>query len=136
MNLKGGCYCGEIRYEINGELQTSFQCHCRECQYITGGNPNVVVVFAQNDFRYILGSIQTFARDDLETPVLRHFCSKCGTGIGSQSPSRPNSMIVKVGTLDGQSFFEPNFAIFTCDKKHYHVIPEGLSSHDKRPVKK
>ena len=136
MKLQGGCYCGNIRYEVDGELQTSFQCHCRECQYITGGNPNVVVVFDENDFHYTSGAIGTFSRNDLETPVIRHFCSNCGTGIGSRSPSRPNSMIVKVGTLDDQNLFEPKFAIFTCDKRHYHSIPDGLPAHDKRPVKK
>ena len=60
MKLQGGCYCGNIRYEVDGELQTSFQCHCRECQYITGGNPNVVVVFDENDFHYTSGAIGTF----------------------------------------------------------------------------
>jgi len=136
MKVQGGCYCGNIRYKIEGELQTSFQCHCRECQYITGGNPNVVVVFDENDFHYTSGSIATFSRGDLETPVIRHFCSNCGTGIGSRSPSRTNSMIVKVGTLDDQSFFEPKLAIFTCDKQHYHSIPDGMPAYDKRPVKK
>ena len=45
MKISGGCYCRNIRYEINSEPETSFQCHCRECQYITGGNPNIVMVF-------------------------------------------------------------------------------------------
>ena len=44
MNIKGGCYCNEIRYESKGEVQASIQCHCRECQYITGGNPNVIMI--------------------------------------------------------------------------------------------
>ncbi|MFZ9019092.1 MAG: GFA family protein [Paracoccaceae bacterium] len=111
------------------------QCHCRECQYITGGNPNVAAVFALEDFRYISGTPSTFARSDLDTPVVRHFCSNCGTGIGSRSPSRPNSMIVKIGTFDDQSFFKPQVAIFTCDKQPYHHIAEGLPAFDKRVVK-
>ena len=41
MNIEGGCYCGEIRYVSNGDSQASVQCHCRQCQYITGGHPNV-----------------------------------------------------------------------------------------------
>ena len=50
MKVAGGCYCGEIRFEAEGALEAAFQCHCRECQYITGGNPNIVMVFAQRDF--------------------------------------------------------------------------------------
>ena len=73
----------------------TFQCHCRECQYITVGNANIVVVFAENDFNYNKGITSSFARSDLENPVTRHFCGACGTSIGSRSPSRPNSMIIK-----------------------------------------
>ena len=90
MKIAGGCYCGEIRFEAEGALEAAFQCHCRECQYITGGNPNIVMVFAQRDFRYISGNPAKFARTDLPTPVERYFCQDCGTAIGSISPSRPN----------------------------------------------
>ena len=67
----------------------------QECQHITGGNPNIVMVFPKSSFSYSSGRITTFSRKDLETPVTRHFCDKCGTAIETESPSRPNSMIVK-----------------------------------------
>ena len=134
--VTGGCYCGEIRFEVTGPQEAAFQCHCRECQYITGGNANIVVVFAETDFRYTKGVATTFARSDLETPVTRHFCSSCGTAIGSQSPSRPNSMIVKVGTLDYPGDYQAKAAIFTCDKQAYHHISSDIPAFDKRPPKK
>ena len=55
MKLKGRCYCGEIKYEINGDIQASFQCHCRECQYITGGHPNTAMVFAEDNLSFTEG---------------------------------------------------------------------------------
>ena len=135
MVVTGGCYCGEICYEINGSQEAAFQCHCRECQYITGGNTNIVIVFAGSDFKYTKGVASTFARSDLENPVTRHFCGTCGTGIGSRSPSRPNSMIVKVGTLDKPENYQAQAAIFTCDQQKYHHIPSDIPSFDKRPPK-
>ncbi len=136
MAVTGGCYCGEVRYEVNGPQEAAFQCHCRECQYLTGGNANIVVVFAESDFRYTKGLASSFARSDLENPVTRHFCGACGTGIGSRSPSRPNSMIVKVGTLDNPREYQAQAAIFTCDRQAYHYIPNNIPSFDKRPTKK
>ena len=41
MKLEGGCYCGGLRYAAEGEPMMKAQCHCRECQHITGGSPNV-----------------------------------------------------------------------------------------------
>ena len=135
MGVTGGCYCGEISYEINGSQEAAFQCHCRECQYITGGNSNIVIVFAESDFKYTKGVVSSFARSDLESPVTRHFCGSCGTGIGSRSPSRPNSMIVKVGTLDNPEDYQAQAAIFTCDQQSYHHIANNIPSFDKRPPK-
>ncbi|MDT2058573.1 MAG: GFA family protein [Planktomarina sp.] len=136
MAVTGGCYCGEVRYEVDGPQEAAFQCHCRECQYLTGGNANIVVVFAESDFRYTKGLASSFARSDLENPVTRHFCGACGTGIGSRTPSRPNSMIVKVGTLDNPGEYQAQAAIFTCDRQAYHYIPNNIPSFDKRPTKK
>lgn len=136
MKITGGCYCGDIRYEADGDLEATFQCHCRECQYITGGHPNIVMIFAKKDFRFTSGSTGTFERPDLETPVKRHFCANCGTGIGSESPARPDSMIIKVGTVDDSSGWAPQFAQFTCDLQDFHHIADGLPSFDKRPPRK
>ena len=136
MTITGRCYCGTIKYEISAKPETAFQCHCRECQYITGGNPNIVMVFPKEAFSYTSAAASTFSRVYLETPVTRHFCSNCGTGIGTESPARPHAMIVKVGTLDDPSTFEAKAAIFTCDMQPYHTLPEGMPSFDKRPPKK
>ena len=133
MELSGRCYCGDIQYEINGELQASFQCHCRECQYITGGNANTVMVFSEDDFQFTKGKPSVFARKDLETPVKRFFCDKCGTAIGTRNPMRPESIILKVGTFDAPSIFDPKIAIFTIDKQKFHHIDDNLKCFDKRP---
>ena len=75
MNIKGGCYCGAIRYEFEGDVTASFQCHCRECQYITGGHANPVYVLPQDKFTFVKGSPATFSRTDLTEPVKRFFCA-------------------------------------------------------------
>jgi hypothetical protein len=43
MTFEGGCYCGAVRYRAEGQPQLEAQCHCRECQYITGGGPNMLM---------------------------------------------------------------------------------------------
>jgi hypothetical protein len=133
MTIEGGCYCGLLRYESTGEIQFAMQCHCRECQYITGGNPNVIIMVPDESFRFTKGEPKEFARSDLEKPVRRYFCPSCGTAIGSRSPARPGSFIIKVGTLDDQSVFDPKAAIFTIDRQPYHHIPDGLPAFERRP---
>ena len=133
MVIEGGCYCGELRYISKGEAQASIQCHCRECQYITGGNPNVIMIMPLDHFKFTKGKPQKFKRNDIEKAVTRLFCKKCGTAIGTQSPMRPDSIILKVGTFDNPSIFEPSIAIFTLDKQKFHYIDKNVRSFDKRP---
>ena len=133
MNIEGGCYCGEIRYVSKGEVQASLQCHCRECQYITGGNPNVIMIMSLDGFKFVSGKPQEFKRNDIENAVTRLFCSKCGTAICTRSPMRPESIILKVGTFDDPSIFDPKIAIFTIDKQKFHYIDDNLKCFDKRP---
>jgi len=133
MKISGGCYCGSLRYESVGDVEASIQCHCRECQYITGGNPNVIMIMPLNGFEFVKGVPKTFKRKDIENAVTRLFCENCGTGIGTKNPNRPNSIILKVGTFDDPSIFKPDIAIFTIDKQKFHYIEDGLKSFERRP---
>ena len=133
MQITGGCYCGEVRYEVNGEPEASLQCYCRECCYLSGGNSVPLIRFSIEDFKLTAGEMKYFRRSDLDYPVTRHFCGTCGTGIANQTPKRPGAIIVKVGTFDDPSMFKPAMAIFTGDKQEYHHVPEHILVVDGRP---
>jgi hypothetical protein len=133
MKLEGGCYCGAVRYEAEGEPIVKAQCHCRECQYITGGSPNMFVLMPLDGFKYTKGTLKQFARSDLDRPVTREFCAECGTHMVNRARSVP-AMVIKVGTLDDPDLFgQPQMAINTVDKQVFHHIPEGLSAFERLP---
>ncbi|MBB84211.1 MAG: hypothetical protein CL931_10425 [Deltaproteobacteria bacterium] len=132
MRMEGGCYCKQIRYEINGEMAMKAQCFCRECQYITGGDSLLTFAVPEDSFRVTRGELKNFSRDDLDNAVTRQFCATCGTHVSSIA--MPGMVLVKVGTLDDRSNFTgPDMAIFTCDAQAYHAIPEGIPTFEKVP---
>ena len=133
MKISGGCYCGAIKYESLGDIQASIQCHCRECQYITGGHPNVLVIVPLDKFNFVKGKPKMYKRKDIEMAMSRLFCKDCGTAIGTRNPNRPNSIILKVGTFDDPSVFKPEIAIFTIDKQKFHYIEDGIKTFEKKP---
>jgi len=81
MEFEGGCYCKRVRYRAEGEPAMRAQCHCRECQYITGGGPNFFLMMPADGFTYTKGEAKGFTRDDIERPVTREFCPDCGTHL-------------------------------------------------------
>jgi hypothetical protein len=134
MRVEGGCYCGALRYRAEGDPVFRGQCHCRECQYISGGNPNPFLAMPEAGFGYTKGVPKEFRRSDLEKPITREFCAECGTHILSRSADMVETVILKVGTLDDPSLFgQPQMAIFTIDEQSFHHIPDGIPSFERTP---
>lgn len=134
MTLTGGCYCGEVRYETEGQPHMRGQCHCRECQYISGGAENLFMIMPADGFRYTQGEPKRFSRKDLPAPVTREFCAECGTHLTTRIPANPGIVIVKIGSLDDPSAYEgPQMVLFTDEKQPFHLIPEGVRAFPRFP---
>jgi hypothetical protein len=132
MSIEGGCYCGNVRYTIDSDFVFKGECCCRECQYISGGNPNLVVGVPRDTFRITEGEPKPFRRKDLDNPVTREFCPDCGTHLLTRAPSLPDIVIVKVGTLDDPSLYGgPDYVIWTHDAQPFHLLPEGVQKFEK-----
>ena len=89
MTHTGRCYCGEINFEFDDPIHSQLLCHCRECRYLSGGEPNASVVITEKNFRVTKGQLKTFTRDDLEAPRVRYFCENCGTHALCREPASP-----------------------------------------------
>lgn len=134
MAIKGGCYCGAIRYEAGGDAIMKASCHCRECQYFTGGQANTIMAMPTAEFRYTLGMPKGYRRADLERGALREFCSDCGTHIATRSPSLPQAVILKVGTLDDPSVFgAAQMAMQVADAQSFHHVPDDIARFERFP---
>ena len=134
MKITGGCYCGALRYEFDGQPMFQAQCHCRECQYISGGHPNVVIGAPEAAFKYVKGAPKGFSRTDIDKPVTREFCAECGTHILAKAAHMPGMLILKVGTFDDPKLFAgPQMAIFLKDKQSFHHVPGGIPTFETAP---
>ena len=134
MQIDGGCYCGAVRYRATGDAMFKGQCHCRECQYISGGHPNVVMGMPEAGFSYGKGKPKGFKRSDLANAVTREFCGDCGTHILTRTPALPGAVLLKVGTFDDPSLFgAPQMVIYTIDKQSFHHVPEGVPAFERVP---
>jgi hypothetical protein len=127
MSLTGRCYCGAVKYEADGPVAFRGQCHCRECQYITGGAENLFMGLPVGSFRYTEGQPKSFKRTDIENAGTREFCPECGTHLTTLPGRRSDVLILKVGTLDDPKAFEgPQMVIWTADAQPYHLMPQGV----------
>lgn len=132
--LTGGCYCGAVRYEADGAPIMKARCHCRECQYFTGGEGNDFIAMPVAGFRITKGEPRSFTRADLKSAATRQFCPDCGTPLLTKSPALPIAVILKVGSLDDPKLFEgPQVILQTADAHPFHHMPDGVPAFERFP---
>jgi hypothetical protein len=97
----GGCLCGAIRYEYDGEPGPANYCHCADCRRCTGSAFNIGVRVEAQLFRIVRGSPRSFTKTgDSGNALTRHFCAECGSPLYTSSPRHPEVYYLKAGCLD------------------------------------
>ncbi len=115
--ITGGCLCGEIRYECQGEPLRAFICHCTDCQRFTGSVFSAELVFPKESFRILSGSPKGHSvTAESGYKIERQFCGHCGAGLFAILDKRPASISVQTGTIDDKSNFKPTFPVWTRSK--------------------
>jgi hypothetical protein len=113
--LKGGCLCGAVRYTAHAEPAFVGVCHCRDCQKFTGSAFGALMGVPQAALE-IRGPMKTLTKPaDGGRPIVRHFCSECGSSITEEPASRPDMVILNVGTVDDPTSVAPTTEIY-CDR--------------------
>lgn len=93
----GSCLCGARRYEITGEVDGVWVCHCSLCRKATGSVGEAIVIVPKDRFRWLAGA------DHGETFELRPTyrvtrCATCGTPLPAEEDA--TNVYVTAGTLD------------------------------------
>ncbi|MFS8183178.1 GFA family protein [Pseudovibrio denitrificans] len=110
--LTGGCACGEVRYEADGEIEFSFNCHCRKCQQATGTGHSSAFAVATNQVQF-QGEIREYkASSDNGAATYSGFCPTCGSPLTSRTERFPDRIYIHAATLDDPSRFSPAFTVF------------------------
>jgi hypothetical protein len=133
-NLTGGCLCGAVRYELSGATQIEFSCHCRECQYVSGGAPSHVIVMLSKDVTITKGRPKEYWTVSAKgRRVARLFCAECGVPLLDKNEKLSQYLAVKVGSLDDPSGFRPQANIWTKSAQPWHHLDAAISRFKANP---
>jgi hypothetical protein len=94
---RGGCHCGRIRFEADGEIESVLLCNCSICQR-TGYLHWPV---GPERFRLLAGDGE-YATYQFGTRVAKHhFCRNCGISPFRVARSHPEDVDINVRCLEG-----------------------------------
>lgn len=131
---EGGCHCGAIRYQCTRDPESTFYCHCRDCQRTTGSPFSMELMINREGFQ-IQGPMQSYVvTGDSGKPVSRWFCAACGAGVFVECEADPQYIFLKVGSLDDASWVAPQMHIYTAAKQPWVLIQDGLPQYEGMPA--
>lgn len=128
----GSCLCGEIRYEIHGEIGDIIQCHCQRCRKASGTAYTTNALVKISDFKFIQGE-QLLKKFQSSATIQRCFCGECSSAIMSIRTETPDYYRLRLGTLDTPVSNKPVMHIFVADKAEWDNICDDVPQYDQRP---
>lgn len=123
---EGGCFCGAVRYRIEGEPTSANHCHCRMCQR-SAGAPVVTWVTAPTDrVKFVKGAPRLF---ESSARASRGYCADCGTQLTFHGKEFPDEVDITAASLDDPNSVTPADHTWTESRLAWMVTGDTLPTH-------
>lgn len=129
--MHGSCLCGEVKFEIIGNIPNLYQCHCSLCRKVSGSASSSAFILDTKHFKWIQGA-ENISKYSKPSGYSSHFCAKCGCPM-------PNKFMdsyywVPAGTLDGNPEVQVVAHLYMDSKSHWDTSPKEGVQYDKAPA--
>ncbi|MFM6321972.1 MAG: GFA family protein [Microcystis sp.] len=95
--IRGSCLCGNVSYQIDGQLGTITHCHCTKCRKAHGAAFSTVANVQINKFQFTSGT-ELLKSFESSPGKRRYFCVQCGSQIYAHREGQKH-YILRLGTL-------------------------------------
>ena len=118
----GSCLCGDVSFDVEGELKAPDACHCSQCRKQSGhywASTNVpeerLTVRGEDQVTWYKAS----------EDVRRGFCGRCGSFLFWDPLDRP-VVAVAMGAFEAPTGTELDVHIHMSSKGDYYEIADGV----------
>lgn len=126
----GSCLCKKVAFEIQGEFNGFFLCHCSRCRKETGSAHAANLFSKTAKFQWIAGSESVKVFQLANTRFAKTFCVECGSALPTIDRER---ILVPAGSLDDDVEVKPNAHIFVGSKANWDKDFEFVPRFEKLP---
>ena len=113
MVVEGGCFCGTVRYKVEGPPIDAGYCHCRMCQKATAAPAVPWATWSTASFAWLGMEPKTLSSSAYGR---RRFCPECGTHLVFEAVDQPGEIDVSIVTLDLPATIPPEYHIWTSTR--------------------
>ncbi|MGH2412851.1 MAG: GFA family protein, partial [Microcystaceae cyanobacterium] len=129
----GSCLCGEVRFEVEGDFERFYLCHCEYCRKDTGSAHAANLFSSTANLHWVSGEdkVRLF-----NLPSTRHrkcFCSLCGAALPNRQMNG-ELLVVPAGSLNSEVPIRPNAHIFVSSKASWDDALEKVPMIERFPA--
>ena len=128
----GSCLCGEIRFEIDGEFERFYLCHCEYCRKDTGSAHAANLFSSSAALQWISGADKVKHFNLPSTRHSRSFCGTCGSALPMVQMGG-KLIVVPAGSLDTDIPIKPDAHLFVASRAGWDDELEQVQSFDGFP---
>jgi len=128
--ITGECFCGSVKYQVDGQLRDAKSCHCSRCRKAFNSQASAVAFVEPSGFKWLSGE------NLLTSYVGEHgygiqFCKTCGSTLCTIN--KGDVLQVSLGCVNGEPDIEIGQHIFVGSKANWEVMPEGVTQSKEWP---
>lgn len=130
-NITGGCHCGAIRYQVEGDPIVHALCHCGDCRRHAGAPMVGWTMYAKDAVEVTKGQPKVYESSEHGR---RHFCANCGTGLFYINENvLPGLIDVQSGTYDDPDAVPAVVHIQVAERLRWMESAHELPSFERYP---
>lgn len=132
VKLTGECFCGKIKYEIDGAVFDARSCHCSRCRKAFSSQASAYALVNPSEFSWVSGKeyLTTYAN---KQGFGLQFCSQCGSTLCGIYENEVHG--VTLGCLNEDPEIDIGRHIFVGSKASWEVLPEGVIQYQENAPK-
>jgi hypothetical protein len=128
----GSCLCGAVRFEVDGEFERFYLCHCEYCRKGSGSAHGANLFSSTATLQWISGKEQV---SEFTLPGTRHgraFCRTCGSALPMVQMNGA-LLLVPAGSLNTDVPIRPTGHIFVSSRANWDAALETAPAFDRLP---
>ncbi len=130
---KGSCLCSKVCFEVVGDFESFFLCHCKYCQKDTGSAHGANLFSTTAKLVWVRGEEMVKSFTLPGTAHSKSFCSNCGSALPSIQMAG-KLLVTPAGSLDEVVSIKPNAHIFMSSKADWDMDLDKIDKIEGLPV--
>jgi len=113
--ITGECLCGAVKFSVEDDFKAFYQCHCKQCQQLTGSAFASNLFTAPENIQWRQGEDKVATFEHPERGFSKSFCRICGSALPFVNKAK-TSLVVPAGSLDEMPDTTLDANIFTDEQ--------------------